>query len=92
MSFKLNDANFPSLLNSTVSVLVYSVSSLFSCTTTSRSFSNQGRALSLKALTKPSAKPFLSATKFFPGNFSLSIYTVLPNRSYLILLIRLQLN
>ena len=92
MSFKLNDANFPSLFNSTVSVPVYSVSSFLSCTTTSRSFSNHGCALSFKSLSKPSDKPFFSATKFSPGNFALNIYTVLPKRSYLILLIRLQLN
>ena len=45
-SFKLNHADFPPLLNSTVSKPVSYVSSLLSFTTVSRSFSNKVRAIS----------------------------------------------
>ena len=45
-SFKLNHADFPPLLNSTVSKPVSYVSSSFSFTTVSRSFSNKVRAIS----------------------------------------------
>ena len=92
VSFKLNHADFPSLLNSTVSKSVSSVYSSLSCTTISSSFSNKVSALSFKSLTKASDKPFPSATRFSPGNFALSIYTILPNRSYLILHVTFQLN
>ena len=59
VSFKLNHADFPPLLNSTVSKLVSSVSSSLSCTTASRSFSNKVRAISFKSLTKASNKPYV---------------------------------
>ena len=70
VSFKLNHADFPPLLNSTISKPVSSVSSSLSCTTASRSFSNKVRAISFKSLTKNSNKPFLRATCFCPGNFA----------------------
>ena len=63
VSFKLNHADFPSLLNSTVSKPVSSVFSLLSCTTISRSFSIKVCALLFKSLTKASDKPFPSATR-----------------------------
>ena len=69
-SFKLNHADFPPLLNSTVSKPVSYVSSSFSFTTVSRSFSNKVRAISFKSLTKASNKPFPRATRFCPGNFA----------------------
>ena len=69
-SFKLNHADFPPLLNSTVSKPVSYVSSSFSFTTVSRSFSNKVRAISFKSLTKNNNKPFLRATCFCPGNFA----------------------
>ena len=92
VSFKSNHNDFPSLLNSTDSKPVSSVFSLLSCTVISRYVSNKVSGLSFKSLTKASHKPFPSATRFSPGNFALSIYTVLPNRSYLILLVTFQLN
>ena len=70
VSFKLNHADFPTLLNSTVSKPVSSVSSSLSCATASRSFSNKVRAISFKSLTKNNNKPFLRATCFCPGNFA----------------------
>ena len=69
-SFKLNHADFPPLLNSTVSKPVSYVSSSFSFTTVSRSFSNKVRAISFKSLTKASNKPFPRATRFCTGNFA----------------------
>ena len=69
-SFKLNHADFPPLLNSTVSKPVSYVSSLLSFTTVSRSFSNKVRAISFKSLSKASNKPFPRATHFCPGNFA----------------------
>ena len=65
-SFKLNHADFPPLLNSTVSKPVFYVSSSLSFITVSRSFSKRVRAI--KSLTKASNKPFPRATRFFPGN------------------------
>ena len=70
VSFKLNHADFPSLLNFTVSEPVSSVSSSLLCTTASRSFSNKVSALPFKSLTKASNKPFPSAARFCPGNFT----------------------
>ena len=70
VSFKLYHADFPSLLNFTVSEPVSSVSSSLLCTTASRSFSNKVSALPFKSLTKASNKPFPSATRFCPGNFA----------------------
>ena len=67
-SFKLNHADFPSLLTSTVSKPVSSVSSLLSFTTVSRSFSNKAGAISFKSLTKASNKPFPRVNRFCPGN------------------------
>ena len=58
VSFKLNPADFPPSLNSAVSQPASSVSSLLSCTTASRSFSNKVRAISFKSLTKASNKSF----------------------------------
>ena len=73
VSFKINHADFSSLLNSTVSKPVSSVFSLLSCTTISRSFSNKVSAPSFKFLIKASDKPFPSSTRFSPGNCALSI-------------------
>ena len=69
-SFKLNHADFPQLLNSTVSKPVSYVSPSLSFTTVSRSFSNKVRAISFKSLTKASNKPFPSGTRFCPGKFA----------------------
>ena len=69
-SFKLNHADFPPLLNSTVSKPVSYVSSTFSFTTVSRSFFNKVRAISFTSRTKASNKPFPRATRFCPGNFA----------------------
>ena len=89
-SFKLNHADFPPLLNSTVSKPVsYAPSSL---STASRSFSNIVRAISFKSLTKASKKPFPRATRFCPGNFVPKHFLIHPNRSHLILLVTFQLN
>ena len=68
-SFKLIHADFPPLLNSTVSKPVSYVSSLLSFTNVSKSFSNKVRATSFKSLTKANDKPFPRATRFCPGNF-----------------------
>ena len=70
VSFKLNHTDFPPLLNSTVSKPAFSVSSLLSCTTASRSFSNKVRALSFKSCTKASNKSFPRVTHFCPENFA----------------------
>ena len=70
MAFKLNHADFPPLLHFTVSEPVSSVSSSLLCTTASRSFSNKVSALPFKSLTKASNKPFPSAARFCPGNFT----------------------
>ena len=55
--FKLNHADFPLLLNSTVSKPVSCVSSSVSFTTASSSFSNKVRAISFQSVTKASNKP-----------------------------------
>ena len=89
-SFKLNHADFPPLLNSTVSKLVSYVPS--SLSTASRSFYNIVRAISFKSLTKASNKPFPRATRFCPGNFVPKHFLIHPNRSHLILLVTFQLN
>ena len=68
-SFKLNHADFPPLLNSTVSKPVSYVSTSLSFTTVSRFFSNKVRAISFKSLTKASNKPFPKVIRFCPGNF-----------------------
>ena len=70
-SFKLNHADFPSLLNSTVCKPLSYVSSSLSFKTASRSFSNKVRAISFTSLTKGSNKPFPRATRFCPENFAL---------------------
>ena len=59
VSFKLSNADFPPLVNSTVSEPVSSVYASLSCTTASRSFPDKVRALS-----KASNKPFLGPTRF----------------------------
>ena len=64
MSFKPHHADFPALLNSTVSKPVSSVYSLFPCTTASRSFSNEVSPISFKSLTKASNTPSARATWF----------------------------
>ena len=69
-SFKLNHADFPPLLNSTLSKPVSYVSSSLSFTTVSRSFSNKVRTISIKSLIKASDKLFPRATRFCPGNFA----------------------
>ena len=69
-SFKLNHADFPQLLNSTVSKPVSFVFSSLSFTTLSRSFFNKVRAISFKSLTKASNKPFPRTTRFCHGKFS----------------------
>ena len=69
-SFKLNHADFPSLLNSTVCKPLSYVSSSLSFKTASRSFSNKVRAISFTSLTKANNKPFPRATRFCPGNFA----------------------
>ena len=91
-SFKLNHADFPPLLNSTVSKPVSYVSSSLSFTTVSRSFSNKVRAISFKSLTKLILNLFLGPLAFFLETLLLSIYTILPNRSNLMLLVTFQLN
>ena len=68
-SFKLNHADFPPLLNSTLSKPVSYVCSSLSYTTVSRSFFNKVRAILFNSLTKASNKPFPRATCFCPGNF-----------------------
>ena len=68
--FKLNHADFPPFLNSTVSKPVSYVSSSLSFATGSRSFSNKVRAISFKSLTKASNKPFPRATCFCPWKYS----------------------
>ena len=90
--FKLNHADFPPLPNSTDSKFVSSASSSLSCTTVSRSFSNKVSALSFKSLTNASNKSFPRTTHFCSEILLISIYTILPNRSYLILLVTFQLN
>ena len=92
VAFKLNLADFPPLLNSNVSKPFSSVFSLLSYTTIARSFPNKVSTRSFKSHTKASNKPFPSATRFSPGNFALSIYTIFPSGSYLILLVTFQLN
>ena len=64
MLFKPHHADFPPLINSTVSKPVSSVYSLFSCTTASRSFSNEVSPISFKSLTKASNTPSARATWF----------------------------
>ena len=59
VSFKLSNADFPPLVNSTVSKPDSSVYASLSCTTASRSFPDKVRALS-----KASNKPFLGPTRF----------------------------
>ena len=68
--FKLNHADFPPLLNSTVSKPVSYVSSSLSFITVSKTFSNKVRTISIKSLTKASDKHFPRATRFCPGNFA----------------------
>ena len=70
VSFKLNHAEFPPFLNSTVSKTVSFVSDSLSCTTASRSFSNKVSAISFKSLTKASNKPFPRANCFCSRNFA----------------------
>ena len=69
-SFKLNHADFPPLLNSTVSKPVSFFSSSLSCATASRSFSNKVSSISFKSLTKANDKPFPWITRFCPGDFA----------------------
>ena len=69
-SFKLNHADFPPLLNSTVSKPVSFFSSSLSCAPASRSFSNKVSSISFKSLTKASDKPFPWITRFCPGDFA----------------------
>ena len=93
VSFKLNHADFPTLLNSTVSKPVSSVSSSLSCTTASRSFSNKVTAISFLSLVlKLVINLFLGPLAFILETLFLSIYTILPNRLHLILLLTFQLN
>ena len=66
--FKLNHADFPPFLNSTVSKLVSFVSDSLSCTNASRSFSNKVRSISFKSLTKSSSKPFPRVNCFCSKN------------------------
>ena len=68
--FKLNHADFPQLLHSTVSKPASYVSSSLSFITASRSFSNKVRAISFQSLTKASNEPFPRAPRFCPGNFA----------------------
>ena len=67
VSFKLNQSDFPPLLNSAVFKPVSFVFSMLSCTTASRFFSNKVSAISFKSLTKASNKPLPRATRFCPG-------------------------
>ena len=69
-SFKLNHADFPPLLNSTVSKPVSFFSSSLSFATASRSFSNKVSSISFKSLTKANDKPFPWITRFCPGDFA----------------------
>ena len=69
-SFKLKHADFPPLLNFTVSRPVSYVSFWLLFTTASRSFYNKVRANSFKSLTKVSNKPFPGTTRFCSGNFA----------------------
>ena len=92
VSFKLNRADFPPLLNSTVYMPVFSVSSSLSFTTAAKCFLNKVRAISFKSLTKASNKLFLGPLAFVLETFLLSIYTILPNHLSLILLVTFQLN
>ena len=70
VSFKLNHADFPPLVNSAASKPVSSVSSSLSCATGSRSFPNKVGAISFKSLTKASNKSFPSVSRFYSGNFA----------------------
>ena len=93
VSFKLDHADFPPLFNSTVSEPVSSVSSSLSCTTASRSFSNKVTAISFLSLVlKLVIYLFLGPLAFILETLFLSIYTILPNRLHLILLLTFQLN
>ena len=93
VSFKLDHADFPPLFNSTVSEPVSSVSSSLSCTTASRSFSNKVTAISFFSLVlKLVIYLFLGPLAFILETLLLSIYTILPNRLHLILLLTFQLN
>ena len=68
--FKLNNADFPPLINSTISGPVSSVPASLTFTTASKSFSYKVGAISFKSLVKASHKTFPNATCFFPRNFS----------------------
>ena len=63
-SYKPNHADFPLLLNSTVSKPVSYVSSLLSFTSASRSFSNKVKDISLSLLLKTVIKLFLGPLAF----------------------------
>ena len=63
-SYKPNHADFPLLLNSTVSKPVSYVSSLLSFTSASRSFSNKVKDISLSLLLKTVINLFLGSLAF----------------------------
>ena len=86
VTFILINADFPAILNSTVSKPVSSVLASVPCTTTSKSISNKISALLFKSNHKATNKPFHRTTHFFPGNLFLSIKTILPKHLYLIFL------
>ena len=70
VSFTLNHAGFPPLLNSSFFKPVSSLSSLLSCANTSMSFSIKVRAVSFKSPTKVSNKRFPRTIHFCPRSFT----------------------
>ena len=66
--------------------------SIITATEGANSDQNTLLKLVIKSLTKASNKPFPRETRYFLETLLLSIYKILPNRSYLILLVTFQLN
>ena len=66
--------------------------SIITATEDANSDQNTLLKLVIKSLTKASNKPFPRETRYFLETLLLSIYKILPNRSYLILLVTFQLN
>ena len=92
-SFKLNHADFPPLLNFTVSMPVSYVSSSLSFLPLHQGlFPIKLGIFHLSLLLKLVINLFLGPLAFVPETLLLGIYTILPNGSHLILLVKFQLN